>query len=166
LYHYKKPQINISFGPPLESYDGPDDEIKGIGSIIHSFGRRLPVFFLTQDGLQKAFLIEYHVSLTHQYRCRSDYPRLIFACEKNFEPLDILGVYIPYDDGQPSTCKIERPDDWLWTADFDGDGVPEIAAVLAGYADDDGEVVTEVLWFANFNGVWRVIDYGNEPECT
>jgi hypothetical protein len=166
IYHFKKPDIRISFGPPVEAYDtydGAPDEVKGIGSIIHSFKDRVPVFFITENGMLPAQIIHYQVAFTTQYRCRSDYPKLVMACAANIQPNDILGVFIPFDNVNAPTCTISRNGKWLWTADLDGDNIPEIACVKATMGS---ESLIEVLWLVNINGTWKIIDYGSEPECT
>jgi len=166
IMHFKKPRIKISFGGPVAVYDGPPDEVKGIGSIIHNFDDHIPVVFLTEDGLVPARLMYYQVPFTEQYRCYSDYPRFVFACNENIVASEILAMYIPYDDHRPKGCAVNRKSKWLWTADIDDDAIPDIACAIGTFEGIQSDALLEMLWFVNVNGEWKIIDYGNEPSCT
>jgi hypothetical protein len=162
IMHFKKPRIKVSFGGPLGTYDGPPDEVKGIGSIIHNFEENIPAFFLTEKGLVPAHLRYYGAPFTVQYSCYSNYARLVFACSTNIEANEILAVYIPYGNNNQTECSVNREGKWLWTADLNADGIADIACAI-GITED---TLTEILWFANVNGEWKIIDYSYEPFCT
>lgn len=167
IYHFKNGPIDIQYGPPLGSYDMGPQEVRGIGSLIHHFVQPVPVLFLTEDGLIPGGLISVTLKLVSEnLGCVSDQPYAEFACSQSIEALDILGIYIPYDSGAISTCTVSRPSDHVWTADISGDNIADIACVsgsFEGYIDD---TIAQCLWLVNINGVWKIIDWGQMPECT
>jgi hypothetical protein len=165
VMHFRKPRIKVSFGGPVGYSNADPHEVKGIGSVIHHFEERIPVFFLTEKGLVPARLLYYDVPFTEQFRCYSDYPRIVFACNTLISANEILAVYIPYDGHNPAACSINRESKWLWTADLNGDAVPDVACAT-GTFDEMSEGQLEILWFVNINGQWKIIDYGSEPSCT
>ena len=166
IMHFKKPKIKVSFGGPTPTYDASPDEVNGIGSIIHNFDQNIPVVFLTESGLVNARLIYCEFALTEQYSCYSSFPRIVFASNANIQDTEILGIYIPYGDSNPTTCKVSRKKNWLWTIDLNGDATPDIGCVIGATEGISDDALVEIIWFANVNGEWKIIDYGEEPACT
>jgi hypothetical protein len=166
LMQYRKPSMRITFGPPVEAYDAPPDEVKNIGSVVHHFEDDVHVLFLTENGLAPGRLCYYQVPFTEQYRCYSGYPKLVFSCSASIDASGILGIYLPYDDQSPSSCQVNRENKWLWTADLNSDGVADMACAVATFEGVQSDALLELLWFVNVNGEWKIIDYGSEPSCT
>jgi hypothetical protein len=166
IMYFKKPKVEVIFGGPIPAYDGPADEVNGIGSIVHQFNENIPVIFLTENGLISARLIYCDLAMTQQSSCYSSYPRIVFACNDLIEDTDILAVYIPYDNVMPSTCNVTREHQWLWTADLNGDNTADLACAIGTMDGISDDFLVEVLWFVNVDGEWKIIDYGSEPSCT
>jgi hypothetical protein len=168
LYHFKKNlPTTISFGPPLGSYDAGPQEVNGVGSLIHEFNSRIPVVFFTENGLVPAHLISITIKIVPEsLGCISDQPNLVFACSKNIEAQDILGIYIPYNTTPIASCKITRHPNFVWTADLNNDGIPEFACVTGSFEGIASDVMLDVLWFVNIEGGWEIIDSGQELDCT
>ncbi len=167
FYHFKNVPINITFGPPLDSYDSGPQEVNGIGSLIHTFVNRIPVFFLTEDGLVPAHLISVTLKVVPENMgCVSDQPRIDFACSKNLGENEILGVYIPYNSPPITSCITTRPNNFLWTADLNGDGIPELACVSGTFEGISSDTMAESLWFININGTWQILDWAEDLDCT
>jgi hypothetical protein len=171
FYHFRNEAANITFGPPLESYYDGDGmgpwEVNGIGSLTHNFVNRIPVFFLTEDGLVSAQLISVTLKVVPvSIGCASGQPRLEFACSRDIGENDILAVYISYSSPPPTSCVVVRQDNFVWTADINEDGIPDIASVSDFYEGIDSDDIVEVLWFVNINGTWKIIDWDQLPECT
>ena len=165
IMHFKKPRLKINFGGPVNVYDGPPDEVKGIGSVIHNFINDIPVFFLMESGMVPGRLKYYQVPFVQQYACYSSYPHLVFSCQADIDPNQIVGIYIPYDDHVPTACSVSHPDKWSWSADLNNDTVPDIACVIGTYKGVESGVL-EMLWFINLNGTWKIVDFGEVPSCT
>ncbi len=168
IYHFKKNlPTTISFGPPLGSYDAGPQEVNGVGSLIHEFNSRIPVVFFTENGLVPAHLISITIKIVPEsLGCISDQPNLVFACSKNIEAQDILGIYIPYNTTPIASCKITRHPNFVWTADLNNDGIPEFACVTGSFEGIASDVMLDVLWFVNIEGGWEIIDSGQELDCT
>jgi hypothetical protein len=162
---FRRPRLKIGFGGPVGTYDGPPDEVKGIGSIIHSFVDEIPVFYLMESGVVRGRLKYYEAPFIEHSPCYSDYPHLIFSCSADISPDEIIGIYIPYDDQLPTVCSVSRPDKWGWRADLNNDNVPDIACVIGTYEGGEPDVL-EMLWFINLNGTWKIVDYGQVLSCT
>jgi hypothetical protein len=165
IMQFKKPRVKIDFGEPVGVYDGPPDEVKGIGSVKHNFIEDIVVYFLTESGIVPGRLKYYQEPFTEQYSCYSQYPYLIFSCSSDIDPDKIVGVLIPYDNNNPVDCSVTRPERWSWRADLNNDLVPDIACVMGTY-DGVEDGVLEMLWFVNVNGSWKIVDYGEVPSCT
>jgi hypothetical protein len=167
IYHEKQPRINIAYGPPLRSYDGGPQEVNGIGSLVHEFTSRIPVYFLTAKGSVPAHLISIAVKVVPEnLGCVSDQPLAMFACAASLEAEDILAVYIPYRADQNVTCTLNNTNSILWTADLNGDSIADIACVSATFEGISSDTLAEVLWFANIMGTWQIIDWGQDLDCT
>jgi hypothetical protein len=165
IMHYKKPKVSIDFGGPVYMSDLPADDVRGIGSVKHNFGKEVPVFFLMDSGVAQGHLKYFREPFTTQYPCYSDDTHLIFSCSPDIDVEQIIGIYIPYSDNGLTTCAISRPDRWSWTADLNNDTIPDIACVIdINNGPESG--VMEMLWFANVNGTWKIIDYGLMPFCS
>jgi hypothetical protein len=167
MYHFKNVKFNITFGPPLNSYDFGPQEVNGIGSLIHTFDERIPVFFLTKTGLIQGHFTSIKMKLVPEYLgCVADLPEPEFVCSKNLSENDILGIYIPYDTTPITTCNVTQQD-YVWTADLNGDGIADVAAVSSNsFGEASGDTLSEMLWFVNINGTWKIIDWGHELDCT
>jgi hypothetical protein len=165
VMHFIKPRLKIDFGGPVDIYDGPPHQVKGIGSVIHNFVDDIPAYFIMESGIVAGVLKYYQVPFTQQYACYSDYPYAIFSSTADINPNEIIGIYIPYDQQVPTTCSVSRPDRWQWSADLDNDAVPDIACVIGTYEGIEPGVL-EMLWFVNLNGTWKILDYGAVPSCT
>ena len=167
LYHSKKIPTSIVFGPPLESYDSGPIEIKEVGSLIHEFIERVPVFFLTEKGLLNAQLVSISLKLVpQQMGCISDQPEMVFAYQGLLDSREILGIYIPFKSSIPTTSVIAWPHRYVWTADLNADGIPDVAGVSGTYPGISSDVMEEMLWFVNVNGEWKIIDAGADLDCT
>jgi hypothetical protein len=164
VLHLRKERINLLFGPPLDSYDTGPVDVKGIGSLIHEFVYRIPVLFLTEEGIINGYLLSIKNKLVpEQLGCRSDNPEVTFAF--SVTPEEILGVYIPYDLTISPTCSIKRKDK-VWTADLNSDGIPEFASISETYIGINSDNMIYIVWYANINGKWIMIDKAVEPDCT
>jgi hypothetical protein len=109
------------------------------------------------------------VSVTHKLvpeglGCVSDLPEIVFACA-TIPAKEVLGVYIPYDSGKPVSCVVSR-NQHLWTADLNNDGIPELAGVLDTFEGIASDTMARIIWYANVNGVWKLIDQAEELDCT
>jgi hypothetical protein len=165
--HFKKERMNVSFGAPLGSYDSGPQEVHGIGSLRHEFAKRIPVFFLTENGVVPAHLIAVTVKIVPEnLGCVSDQPSVEFACSRSLEANDILGVYIPYLSPPPTSFIVRRQNNIVWTADMNGDGIAEIACVSGTFEGISDDTMADVLWFVNVDGTWKIIDWGQELDCT
>jgi hypothetical protein len=167
IYHHKPMRLDISYGPPLGSYDLGPQEVNGIGTLKHTFFNRIPAFFLTEAGLVSANLISITLKLVPEdLGCNSDQPYIEFACSKNIGADEILGIYIPYTTENLTSCTINRPSDLVWTADINGDGVADFACVSGTYSGMISDTMAENLWFVNINGTWKIIDWAQTLDCT
>lgn len=167
IYHARHPRMNIAFGPPLGSYDSGPQEVNGIGSLIHEFTNRIPVYFLTAKGAVPAHLISISLKIVPEnLGCVSDQPHIEFACAASLESDDILAVYIPYQAGQNVTCMVNNSNSSVWTADLNGDSIADIACVSATFEGISSDTLAEVLWFVNIQGTWQIIDGGQDLDCT
>lgn len=166
IYHLKKEPLNISFGEPLCSYDSGPQDIKGIGSLIHEFTNRVPVFFLTESGVVPASLISVTIKLVPEMvGCVSDQPLVTFACPQIVDEKDILGIYIPYG-GETISFNMTRHGTSVWTADLNNDGIADLACVSDTFLGINNDKMAELLWFVNINGTWKIIDWAEELDCT
>ena len=168
IYHSKNLPTEIVFGPPLHNYYGWSREIRGIGSLIHRFTNRVSVFFLTEEGIVPASLTAITVKLVAEdLGCISDQPTIEFACSKSIEAKDILCIYFPYNTSNPTVCTVTRNDSKLWTADLNGDGIDDVACVSGSFeAVASSGTISELLWFVNIDGQWKIIDAGQTLDCT
>lgn len=167
IYHARHPRMNIAFGPPLRSYDSGPQEVNGIGSLIHEFTNRIPVYFLTANGAVPAHLISISLKIVPEnLGCVSDQPSIEFACAANLEAEDILAVYIPYQANQNVTCITKNYNGPVWTADLNGDSIADIACVSATFEGISSDTLAEALWFVNIQGTWQIIDGGQDLDCT
>lgn len=165
--HFKKDRMNVSFGAPLGSYDSGPQEVHGIGSLRHEFVNRIPVFFLTGNGVVPAHLVAVTVKIVPEnLGCVSDQPNIEFACSRSLEANDILAVYIPYLSAPPTSFTVSRQNNIVWTADMNGDGIAEIACVSGTFEGISDDTMADVLWFVNVDGTWKIIDWGQELDCT
>jgi hypothetical protein len=98
--------------------------------------------------------------------CQSDQPLFEFACKTFVDSNDILGIYIPYDSYVPASFKLSRPSSFAWTADFNDDGVPDLACVSGTLEGISADTITNLLWYVNISGEWKVIDWGCQLDCT
>lgn len=168
IYHNKNLPTEVKLGPPLRSYYGWSREVRGIGSLIHQFINRVPVFFLTEEGVVPASIISVTVKLVPEnLGCISDQPAIELACSKSINAKDVLGIYIPYGASSPTKFTITRNESRLWTADLNGDGVDDLACVLGSYLGiASGAAIAESLWFINIDGQWQIVDSGRNLDCT
>jgi hypothetical protein len=167
VYHFKNGPIDVAYGPPLDSYEMGPQEVRGIGSLIHRFVERIPVFFITAAGPVPAHLVSITLKLVPEgLGCRSDQPLMTFACSKNLEEGEILGVYIPYGASSLTSAVVSRPSDYVWTADLNDDGIADLACVSGTFEGIASDTMAECLWFVNLNGTWKIIDWGEELDCT
>jgi hypothetical protein len=62
---------------------------------------------------------------------------------------------------------LKRPNNKLWTADLNGDGIADLACVSVSFEGAaSSSTLAEVLWFANIEGEWEIIDYAYDLDCT
>jgi hypothetical protein len=164
-YRYGKTPVKILQGPIHHFNDRANSDLH---MLIHQFTHRVPAFFLTAQGLIEAQLLSVRVKLYPEgWGCSYDYPTLQLACQKIVSSDDILGVYIPFDTTTPTSCTIDRKDRTHWTADLNGDGVADIAAIASTFLGEvNGMALVKVLWFANVEGQWQIVDFGTQTDCT
>lgn len=163
VYHAKPRPINIEYGDPLYGYESGAQEVYGIGTLIHNFIQRIPAFFITEGGLLPAHLVSVKLNLVEEYNCGSGPTEIELACSRNIEGHEILGVYIPYGT-TPASYTFNRLSDQVWTADLNNDGIADLACVSEKSSSEGS--IAELLWFANINGTWKILDWAIEPECT
>ncbi|MBN1758209.1 MAG: hypothetical protein JW863_07825 [Chitinispirillaceae bacterium] len=158
-------RMNISFGPPLGSYESGSQEVNGVGSLVHELIDRLCVYFITEEGMIAGELVSITQKLApEELGCVSDLPHIVFACPV-IPGEEILGIYMPYEKGMPASCTVSRSKK-LWTADLDGDGIPEFAAVISMFEGISSDQMYRILWYANIGGVWKPVDSAEDPDCT
>ena len=51
-------------------------------------------------------------------------------------------------------------------ADFNLDGIQDIACVSDSFEGISSDTMAENLWFINIKGEWKVIDWGRQLDCT
>lgn len=165
ILNLKNTRINVTFGPPLHSYFWGTKDVKGIGSLNHEFAERIPVQFLTEDGIVAASLISIRHKLDPEsLGCVSDNPEVVFACSTLIEK-EILGIYIPYDSSFLNSCSVNR-NGKLWTIDINNDGVPDLACVSDTFTGISSDNMASLIWYLNVNGEWKTIDHAQELDCT
>jgi len=165
MFYYKKASAHVTFGGPLNSYEGSPRQVRGIGSIVHEFDRRIPAFFLTEQGIVPAQLVSILVKLADEYGCIPSGPQVEFACATPLRENDILGIYIPYSTMTLTSCAVTRNKN-VWTADLNADGIPDLGCVAGIFSGASSDTMAEALWFVNVNGSWKIIDFGQEVDCT
>lgn len=166
VYSRNPSGIELSYGPPLNTYEQTDAEINGIGSITHNLKDRIPVWFLTRDGAVAASLLSVNIRLGSEYGCVSNDPTYGFACSKNLDPADIFGVFAS-DNNMPLSKANTKPSDNenLWEYDLDGDGQADLVQV-AGVSYGASGDLTIAIWYVRVKGEWVVLDYASQPDCT
>jgi hypothetical protein len=153
-------------GPIPANHEDPDFEpsVHGTGSLIHTPGKELPVYFITEGGLAPARLVQVTDRLFPSNEiCAVNLPEVCFAA-KTAPKGEILGVLILYGPIELTYCKVTRTRQ-LWTVDLTGDGVPEIAGVGTSYAGA-ADTINKVLWYGNASGTWQLIDSAEDQDCT
>jgi hypothetical protein len=165
MFYNKQARAHITFGPPLNSYEGSQHEVNGIGSLIHEFDSRIPALFLTEKGIVPAYLVSVQVKLSEEYGCISSLPQSEFACSTDLSESDILGIYIAYKNTPFASCTVTRRGA-VWTIDLNGDAIPDLACVAGVFSGAASDVMAEALWFINDKGQWKIIDWGREVDCT
>lgn len=166
IYRLKKEPLTISFGAPLRSYENGPQDIKGIGSLVHEFTNRVPVFFLTESGVVPASLVSVTIKLVPEMLgCVSDQPSITFACPQIVDEKEILGIYIPYS-AETISFNMTRHGTNVWTADLNNDGIADLACVSDTFQGINSDKMAELLWFVNINGTWKIIDWAQELDCT
>ncbi|MGC3945669.1 MAG: hypothetical protein QM762_14305 [Chryseolinea sp.] len=167
LYHFRSTPVKLDFGPPLRSYEMGPQEVNGVGTLIHRFVSPVPVSFLTEEGIVPARLLSVEVKLVYEnLGCVSDQPFYTFACDKNLDPMTILGAFVSYSSSAIGGLKVVRHSPGTWTADLNGDGIADIGCVSGAFEGIASDTMAEVLWFVNNNGTWQVLDYAAELDCT
>jgi hypothetical protein len=167
IYHQTGGAVDVTFGPPLDSYESGSQEVNGIGSLIHTFKQRIPVYFMTSNGPVDATLISATIKIVPEgMGCISDEPAYTFASFEDLGDYEILGIFIPYQNIPLGNMQVNYLDVGVWTADLDGDRVSDIACVKSIFSGISSDEMNEVLWFGNINGEWRIIDWGADPDCT
>ncbi len=158
-------QTRVTFGPPLSSYESGPQEVNGIGSLTHEFANDIPAIFITAKGITEGRLISItHKLVPEEIGCVSDNPKAVFACAE-IPDKEILAVYIPLDDQKITECSVKRKGK-LWTADLNHDGIPELACVSDTFEGIASDTMARIIWYANINGEWKIIDRAEELDCT
>ncbi|SHG80993.1 hypothetical protein SAMN04488109_1948 [Chryseolinea serpens] len=165
MFYYKQARAHVTFGPPLNAYEGSAHEVNGVGSLIHEFDGRIPALFLTEKGIVPAYLVSVEVKLSEEYGCISSLPQSEFACSTDLAESDILGIYIAYKSTSFPSCTLTRHGG-VWTADLNGDAIPDLACVSGVFSGAASDTMAEALWFVNDKGEWKIIDWGREVDCT
>ena len=102
--------------------------------------------------------------LVPQNLCASDLPGVVFACP-TIPDEEVLGVYLPYESKSPPVCSVSRTKRY-WTADLDGDGIAELAGVMKVFSGVMSDTMFDIEWYVNVRGVWHLIDWATEIDCT
>lgn len=167
VYHYAGGAVDVTFGPELNSYESGMQEVKGIGSLIHTFTQRIPVFFITEGGAVAAQLLSVRIKIVPEgLGCISDEPLYTFASSADLGEYEILGIFIPYTKMSLDKLQTTSIATGVRTIDLDGDGMSDLASVAGVFEGISSDMMNEVLWFVNINGEWRIIDWGADPDCT
>jgi len=166
VYSRQGGPVEITYGPPLNRYEGMKVHVKGIGSLIHHLDKRIPVSFLTAQGTVPASLIGVTLKVGEEYGCVTNYPKYVFACSKNIPKEKIFGVFvsdanIPIDGGRdyPSYGTA------TWSYDLDGDSTIDLVRIESS-REGAADTLALAIWYARINDEWVVIDYGSTPDCT
>jgi hypothetical protein len=165
IRHLDPIRIRLGFGPEIGIYDYGMFEINGIGSLIYGFTDSIPVFFLTEKGAVPGRLVSVTEPVTLEgMGCVSENPTFRFAASA---PIDgeVLGLYIPYDGQAPAGCAIRRGKRH-WTADLNGDGVPDLAGVSSTFSGIASDEMNQSAWYLNVEGRWNRIEAAAEIDCT
>jgi hypothetical protein len=165
IRHLDPIRIRLGFGPEIEVYEYGMFAINGIGSLIYGFADRIPVFFLTEKGAIPGRLVSVTEPVTPEGRgCVSENPTFRFAASAPIEG-EVLGLYIPYDGQAPAGCAIRRGKRH-WTADLNGDGVPDLAGVSSTFSGIVSDEMNQSAWYLNVEGRWNRIEAAAEIDCT
>jgi hypothetical protein len=159
--------IELTYGGSLSTYDGPDIEVHGIGSIVHHLKDRIPVWFITTIGGVQGSLVSVEMNIGEEYGCKTNYPAYVFACPKNIDPRSIFGVF--YSDIElqvDKTTSYYNANSPVWSIDINGDMQPDIVRIQSTYAGASSNDLAVAIWFAYINNKWVVIDYATDPDCT
>jgi hypothetical protein len=165
VLYAKSTAINITYGPPLDTYEMGAVEVYGIGSLIHNFTERIPAFFITRSGLEPAHLLSVERKIASDYSCNEGQVAVQFAYAGSIDEEEIQGIYIPYGT-PPKSSIFKRLSDNVWTADLNSDGTADFACITNNFMGDMGYELAEAVWYANINGEWKIIDWAEIPECT
>jgi hypothetical protein len=158
-------RIDVALGPPCGSYDAGPQAVRGIGSLTHILRDRIPVNFITKQGIVRAELVSIKKKLFREdLGCVSDLPEIEFACS-SIPKDEILGIYIPYDPVNFEKCMVKRKGK-LWTADLDGDMIPDLAGVSHTFFGVSSDTKANIIWYVNIDGKWKVIDTAKELDCS
>lgn len=165
VYSQSPGPIELSYGPPLNVYEGTEVEIKGIGSIKHVLKNRIPVWLLTSDGAVAATLVDVTMKLGYEYGCAANTPAYTFACSNNIDAGSIFGVFtstakIPVENAVSSSFP------QIWEYDIDGDGNADLARIESTFSGAASDVMVVAIWYVKIGDDWAVLDYGTEPDCT
>ncbi|MBK8801918.1 MAG: hypothetical protein IPN71_07655 [Fibrobacteres bacterium] len=156
--------LRISYGPPLADYESGPFGIGGIGSLEHTANTTVRAWFLTSTGPVEARVVSVRQKLFEQDICISHAPEAVFG-SKELPGDDIVAVYLPQDGLAPPRFSVAKSGK-LTTLDFDGDGIPEFAAVVEPFEGIAGDQLVRAAWFVNELGVWHAIDAGSHEDCT
>ncbi len=167
VFQFTNSKVTIDYGLPLGSYDYGPQHIRGIGSLIHTFDREVPAFFITEKGLVPCRVVSIAIKLVPEnLGCVSDQPLITFGCAKVIDYSEILGIYIPLGSTPQMSPHVTRPANNVWTVDLNSDNVADLAMVSGTTEGISQEFIVECIWFININGEWKIIDAAQELDCT
>jgi hypothetical protein len=167
VYHQVGGGVDVTFGPPLRSYESGEQEVNGVGSLLHTFKKRIPVYFMTSSGPVDGTLISVNIKLVPEgMGCVQDEPFYTFASFEDLADSEIMGVFIPYKNITLENMRFYSAGPGVWSFDLDGDGTSELAQVAGVFQGISSDQMNEVLWFMNIDGEWRILDWGSDPDCT
>lgn len=165
VYQFHPTPIETSYGGPLSSYDGPEQEVKGIGSILHKLTNRIPVWFLTSEGPVAGSIVSVWMKLGYEYGCISNNPSYTLAASKDIAPEKIFGIFFSNEMSLTNAKNMEVSSS-LWEYDLDGDGQADIARINSRFEGASDDNMAQAIWYMRVNDKWVVLDYAAEPDCT
>lgn len=167
VYSRNPGPVETSYGGPLSTYEGTAGNFNGIGTVIHTLSKRIPVWFLTKDGAIPAALVSVEMKLGTEYGCNSNNPEYVFACSKNIASADIFGVFYSDTNVKLDRSSIRQGNHSAITEfDLDGDENADIAQITGTFSGASSDQMLESIWYARINGTWVVLDYASQPDCT
>jgi hypothetical protein len=166
VYSLQPSRMELTYGPPISSYEGPDVELHGIGSITHNIKDPMQVWLLTTDGAVTATILKVTMKLGAERGCISNNTAYTLACSKDLDPDAIFGVFTSADKISLGNSNSVIFGSYLWEIDLDGDGQAEFARIESTFSGASSDALKVAIWYMMVDGQWTPLDYGTEPDCT